>query len=120
MVNVRGNTYSRNHTRLNPNQDKFWDFTLDEIGRYDVPATIDYILDLTGKSQLHYVGHSQGTTIFWIMCSEKPEYNQKVQLMQALGPVAFLKHTKSYLINFMANFQNTAEVIFAVKHNIRH
>lgn len=106
MLNVRGNTYSRNHTRLLPREKEFWNFTFHEMGRFDLPATIDYILYLTKRSHLHYIGHSQGTLIFWIMCSERPRYSQKVLLMQALAPVAFVKHAKSPVVDFLAFFQN--------------
>lgn len=33
------------------------------MAKYDLPATIDFILKKTGQDKLHYVGHSQGTTI---------------------------------------------------------
>lgn len=33
------------------------------MAKYDLPATIDFILKKTGQEKLHYVGHSQGTTI---------------------------------------------------------
>lgn len=53
---------------------------------------IDYILGTTNERQLTYVGHSQGTTSFFVMASERPEYNQKIKSMHALAPVAFMKH----------------------------
>lgn len=30
---------------------------------YDLPATIDFVLQKTGQKQLHYVGYSQGCSI---------------------------------------------------------
>ena len=50
LNNSRGNTYSRKHLYLNPDKDKeqFWDFDWEEMGRYDVPAVVDYIL--SGKA----------------------------------------------------------------------
>lgn len=37
--------------------------SLDEMAKYDLPATIDFIVEKTGQERLFYVGHSQGTTI---------------------------------------------------------
>lgn len=61
-----GNTYSRRHISLNPNDPKFWDFSWHEIGIYDIPATIDYILQQTNQTKLSYVGHSQGVTAMYV------------------------------------------------------
>lgn len=48
------------------------------MAQYDVPATIDYILNATGKGDLFIIGHSQGTTVIFAMLSEMPDYNGKV------------------------------------------
>ncbi len=37
-------------------------FDWENLGTGDVPAFIDFILDKTGKKQISYLGHSQGTT----------------------------------------------------------
>lgn len=37
-------------------------FSYHELGMYDVPATIDYIINQTNCEQIFYIGHSQGTT----------------------------------------------------------
>ncbi|RXG72728.1 Lipase 3 [Armadillidium vulgare] len=50
----------------------------DEIGTYDDPAAIDYALSVTGQDQIYYVGFSMGTTVFFIMMSERPEYVDKI------------------------------------------
>ncbi|XP_017781540.1 PREDICTED: lipase 3-like [Nicrophorus vespilloides] len=107
MGNARGNRYSRNHTTLDPDSDakKFWDFSWHEIGIYDIPEMIDYILENTGHSDLYHIGHSQGTTSFYVMCSEKPEYNQKIKAHFSLAPIAFMNHLVSPLIRFLALFQ---------------
>lgn len=79
--NARGNTYSRNHTKLNPDEQPFWKFSWHEIGYYDLPAMIDYVLNQTGQDQLIYVGHSQGVSSAFVMLSERPEYNEKIALL---------------------------------------
>lgn len=67
-------------------------FSWHEMGIYDLPAMIDYILYKTGQKQLFYIGFSQGTTQFWVLMSLKPEYNRKIKLMSALAPVAYTGH----------------------------
>ncbi|CAG5055775.1 unnamed protein product [Parnassius apollo] len=102
MGNSRGNKHSRQHLILDPSQSAFWDFSWHEIGCYDLPAMIDYVLQATKTNKLKYVGHSQGTTSFFVMASEKPEYNSKISLMVALSPVAFMTHVKSPLVKLLA------------------
>ncbi|XP_017487253.1 PREDICTED: lipase 3-like, partial [Rhagoletis zephyria] len=104
MGNARGNRYSKNHTSLNSDYQEFWDFTFHEMGKYDLPANIDYILSKTGYDQLHYVGHSQGTAVFWVLCSEQPSYTQKILSMHALAPIAFISDMKSPLFRTLVVF----------------
>lgn len=94
--NQRGNYYSRKHRTLNPDTDsKFWHFSVDEIGLYDIPTTIDYVLEKTGAEKLNYIGYSQGSGTYFIMCSERPDYCDKANVLIALAPAARQTHTKS-------------------------
>uniref|UniRef100_A0A1A9WZW0 Lipase n=1 Tax=Glossina brevipalpis TaxID=37001 RepID=A0A1A9WZW0_9MUSC len=105
MGNARGNRYSRNHTFLNPDTNlSYWRFSWHEIGMYDLPAMIDYVLAKTRFKKLTYFGHSQGTTAFWVLCSLKPEYNNKISIMHGLGPVAFAAHTRTSLLGIAQTF----------------
>ncbi|XP_026496493.2 lipase 3-like [Vanessa tameamea] len=102
MGNARGNKHSRHHVKLNPSESVFWDFTWHEIGFYDLPAMIDYALETSNSKTLKYIGHSQGTTAFFVMASEKTHYNNKINLMVALSPVAFMANAKSPVVRLLA------------------
>lgn len=66
-----------------------------EMGVHDLPAEIDWVLNVTGHKKLYYIGFSMGTTMSYVMASVKPEYNDKLQFMVSLAPVAFMTHVKS-------------------------
>uniref|UniRef100_A0A1B0CF41 Partial AB-hydrolase lipase domain-containing protein n=2 Tax=Lutzomyia longipalpis TaxID=7200 RepID=A0A1B0CF41_LUTLO len=110
MGNARGNVWSRKHVSLNPDnpltRHQFWDFSWHEMAIYDIPAMIDFILKTTGRTKLHYVGHSQGTTVLFVMLSLKPQYNDKLLSAQALAPIAFMSHLKSPFIRAIAPFNS--------------
>jgi len=96
MGNYRGNSYSRNHTFFDPDKsDGFWDFTWDEMAKYDIPAQIEKVLEVTGKDDLQYIGHSMGTTAFMAMHHYRTDIAQKIRLAHLLSPVAYVKHMKS-------------------------
>jgi len=88
MGNSRGNTYSRKHATLDPAQQEYWDFSYDELGRYDLPASVDYILELTGQKKLSYVGYSLGSALFFVAAVENPDFNDKIEAMIGIGPTA--------------------------------
>ena len=56
LGNMRGNAFSREHSTLRPESSArdrrdYWNFSIDEIARYDLPACINYILQTTGNKQ---------------------------------------------------------------------
>ncbi|XP_046625247.1 lipase 3-like isoform X1 [Neodiprion virginianus] len=109
LGNSRGNAYSQIHKQYTIKDKQFWDFSWHEMGYYDLPAMIDYILEVTGHTSMYYVGYSQGTTIFYVMASELPEYNSKIRAMVSLAPIAFLAHQRSPLIKCTVHFYNLME-----------
>nr|UPN66601.1 triacylglycerol lipase 1 [Colaphellus bowringi] len=112
MGNVRGNAYSRNHTTLNPdNQSDFWQFSWHEIGTIDMPEIIDYVIARTRVDGVYYVGHSQGTTVFYVMASFKPEYNQKIKAQVSLAPIGFMNHMTSPLLRIIGMWEKSLGVL---------
>lgn len=96
LPNVRGNTYSRNHTTLNPDKDtSFWNFTWDDHALSDLPAVVDFIREKTDSQTVAYVGHSQGVLTMLCLLSTRKEYNQVIKPFIAMAPVAVLKSMKS-------------------------
>lgn len=74
--NNRGTLQSMGHTHLDPfwNRAEYWEYDFDELGIYDVPAEIDFILEVTGQEKLSFIGHSMGTTQMLTGLSDIPEY----------------------------------------------
>ena len=35
----------------------------DEMGMYDIPAELNYVLEVTGQKKLTYIGHSMGKNL---------------------------------------------------------
>jgi len=85
-----------------------------EIGVTDLPTMIDHVLATTGESQTFYVGHSQGTTSFFVMASSLPEYNKKIRAQISLAPIAFMNHMTSPLLHIMAFWQKPLGILFGM------
>lgn len=54
-------------------------FSVDEMSKYDLPAAIDKVLEITGQKQIYQIGNSQGTLVGFMTMSDHPEYNSKVR-----------------------------------------
>lgn len=86
LGNNRGNKYSKKSTQFSPTSPRFWNFSMDEFAFYDIPDTIDYILNTTSQPTLSYIGFSQGTAQAFATLSIHPGLNDKVNVFIALAP----------------------------------
>ena len=64
------------------------------MGTKDTPKVIDYILELTNRTNLTYVGHQQGATQILAGASLMPEfYFKKINCAILLSPITSLYKT---------------------------
>ncbi|XP_061394498.1 lipase 3-like, partial [Musca vetustissima] len=104
LGNSRGNTYGSQHLNYTINDREFWRFSWHELGTIDLPTTIDYILNETQQTALHYIGHSQGTTIAMVLLSTQPEYNQKFKTTHMLAPISYMTSARSFSMKILSPF----------------
>ena len=48
ITNSRGTVYSNDHIKYKVTDKEFWEFSFQEMGKYDVNANVNYILSSTG------------------------------------------------------------------------
>ncbi|XP_078361671.1 gastric triacylglycerol lipase-like isoform X2 [Oculina patagonica] len=116
LGNVRGNTYGLHHIKYPVDSDEFWDFSWDEMARYDLPAMLKFVLSKTSQPSLFYAGHSQGTLIAFAEFSRNKELANMVKKFFALGPVTTVGHIESpikYLAYFIPEIETRLPVYYS-------
>ena len=97
---IRGSQFSRSHLDMDStlNSD-YWDFSFDEMAKYDLPAIINHIRQRDNVQKVHYIGHSQGTLIFFLAYMNNPEFlENSVEKFIALGTVPNVNNAPHFLI----------------------
>lgn len=88
------------------------------MGMHDLPAALYHVSNITDKpGEIIYIGHSMGTTMFFVLSSINPEAAKYVKLMIALAPIAYMTHIKSpikYLAPFSSDFQVSRATIYTI------
>lgn len=93
LGNARGNTYSMQTVDgADPSSEAFWDFSWDEMLRYDFPALVSAVLNATGRATLAYVGHSQGGIMGIGGAAFAPALQRAVRPMVTLAPALYINH----------------------------
>ena len=120
MNNSRGNRYSRHHAYLDPDNDAhkatFWDYSFEEMAKYDQPALFKFVLERTGVQKVTYIGHSQGTTQMFCALSENLEFfKERMNLFVALAPVARVDSCSSGIIKKMKDNEMVEKTLRKLK-----
>ena len=90
LGNVRGNKHSLKHATLSPNSEAFWNYSLDELARHDLPSMVDYALLHSGNAQIGYIGFSNGTATMFAALSHRL-LADKIRYFVALSPAVTLR-----------------------------
>lgn len=106
MGNARGNKYFRQYDNFDAQCKEFWHYSWDEMGRYDLPAFIDYILEKTARKKIIFIGYSQGSTSAMVLLSDFKEYNSKIALFIALAPIVFISNARSPILRMLSSREN--------------
>lgn len=97
LFNSRGNKYSKKHAWLNPRLRKFWDFSKDHMIKYDLPASIEFVLNVTSRRKVAYIGHSQGSHLLFGLLASQPRFNDIIEPFISLAPIATVKHVNTFI-----------------------
>uniref|UniRef100_A0A4X2M2M8 AB hydrolase-1 domain-containing protein n=1 Tax=Vombatus ursinus TaxID=29139 RepID=A0A4X2M2M8_VOMUR len=117
MGNSRGSVWSQKHVHYSPESPEFWAFSFDEMAKYDLVATLNFIMKKTNQEKLYYVGHSQGTTIAFAAFSTNPKLAQRIEFFFALAPMVSVQHSRGPLKTLMSIPPSLLKVrIFAPKY----
>lgn len=76
-------------------------------------------MNVTEQDDLYFVGHSQGTTVYFIMISELPEYNKKIRLSVMLAPVTYTSHIYNPLGRILGDFIDIDRVSIQEKQMVK-
>ena len=60
--NVRGTEYALEHKTLKSILPDYWNFTWDDIARYDIPAMMNLMKAATKQEKIFFMGYSHGAT----------------------------------------------------------
>ncbi|XP_008500246.2 lysosomal acid lipase/cholesteryl ester hydrolase [Calypte anna] len=115
LGNSRGNTWSLKHKTLKPCQKEFWQYSFDEIGKYDIPAELYFIMNKTGQKDVYYGGLSEGSAIGFIAFSTYPELAQRIKVFFALAPVTTTTYATSPMIEFSRLPQSLIRLLLGCK-----
>ncbi|KAK6358526.1 hypothetical protein TWF730_007856 [Orbilia blumenaviensis] len=94
--------YKPEHMVLKSSDPRMWCWNIRQMGIFDLPAFVDYILFRTGFAKLALVAHSQGTTQSFVAMAkdQHPTLGSKISIFCALAPAVY----SGPLIN-MAHFK---------------
>ncbi|KAF2902462.1 hypothetical protein ILUMI_03727 [Ignelater luminosus] len=89
--NLRGSSYSLGHTKMTYKNRDYWKFSFHEMGKYDLPATIEFISKETEGKKVIFIGHSIAASIF-LVYEDYYREQAKASISTAIfiAPIVFL------------------------------
>jgi len=100
----RGTVHSLGHLTKNSQESNsdYWDFNLDDYALIDLPSNLEAVKQKTGATKVTYIGHSQGTTIFFMLYMHDPAYMEStIEKFISLGTVYTINYANLLPVNLV-------------------
>ncbi|XP_063923589.1 lipase member J-like isoform X2 [Zophobas morio] len=102
LANQRGTIFSDKHVNMTKYDFAYWDFSVHEMGLYDVTSELELIQSKTNGSQVIFFGHSLGSAIGLIYSALKPiQASKYLKTMILLATPAYFEHGTSLVFLFI-------------------
>ena len=100
---MRGTQFSRSHLDYDSGLNShYWDFSFDQLAEFDLPANINYVKKRDGVDKVYFLGHSQGTLIFFLAYMNDPEFMEKnVAKYASLGTVPNVNNAPHFILKLV-------------------
>jgi pimeloyl-ACP methyl ester carboxylesterase len=99
LANFRGTTYGWRHTNLTSKDAQFWQYSFDEMAKFDLPVIIAHVLATSGQEKISaLIGHSEGGTIGMAALAAYPEVQNKANSFIALAPGFYIQNSISPMV----------------------
>ncbi len=110
LGNSRGNIFS-NKYKSNLRKE-FYNFTMDDEVKYDLPAMIKYINSKTNGKKITYLSHSQGSTIFFMLYMHNPKLvESSIENFFSVGTVPNIANAAFTPIKFLDSIYGIFEFL---------
>ncbi|XP_002978910.2 triacylglycerol lipase 1 [Selaginella moellendorffii] len=94
IPNTRTSTYSYGHVSLSKDDKMYWDWSLDELVNYDLPAVVEQVTAKSETQKVDFVAYSQSSQALLGAFSEGKLVDQ-ISKAVMIAPVAYVSHTTS-------------------------
>ena len=100
---MRGTQFSRSHLDYDSGLNShYWDFSFDQLAEFDLPANINFVKKRDGVDKVYFLGHSQGTLIFFLAYMNDPEFMEKnVAKYVSLGTVPNVNNAPHFILKLV-------------------
>ena len=100
LPNIRGSKFGKSHLDYEISlNSEYWDFSFDQIAQYDLPAIVDLIKKRDNVDKIDYIGHSQGTLMFFLNYMSNPDYLQNsINKFIGVGTVPNVNNASHFIL----------------------
>ena len=110
----RGTVHSLGHLSKDSqaSNSDYWDFNIDDYALKDLPANLETVKERTGAKKLIYIGHSQGTTLFFMLYMHNPSYvESSIEKFISIGTVYTINYASLLPVNVVDKLYGLIEKV---------